>query len=110
MEVPAARITDIVGEKGSIVRKIKDEFHVEITIPESKGQGKGKNSDEKIKITLAGADDTVEAAKEVIHEIVEFFHSDLTHPGFIHETIEFDSRLRGVLIGKGGKEIRDIQE
>jgi len=51
----------------------------------------------------------VEKAKIVIDNIAKFGHDDLTHPGVAHEEIEAEEWTWRYIIGKGGSEMRHIQ-
>jgi len=100
---------DIIGSKGAIIMKIKQELKVEIGIPatppkDSKGWAK-----KKYPITVAGSAEGVEKAKEVISDIVYYKHHPITHEGFVHEELEIEEWLWKFIIGPKGSEMRHIQ-
>jgi len=97
---------DLIGKQGAIIRKIKDELNVEVGIPQVP---KNASKDKKFKVTLAGANDAVEKAKTVVTDICMYGHHELTHPGVLHEELDVATWQYAFLIGKGGSEMRHIQ-
>lgn len=98
---------DLIGKKGAVIIKMKEELQVEVKIPQD--VPKSSDSKKKYKVTIAGKKDAVEKAKAVITEIITYYHSEITHPGEVHEEIEVPSWALSFVIGKGGSEMRHIQ-
>jgi len=105
VSVPPFSIASIVGERGSIIQLIKKECKVEIDIPPT---AKGSLV-KKVKISVAGDAAGVEKAKEIIESIALYSHHEVTHPGFSHAELEVEEWRYRFLIGKGGCEMRHIQ-
>jgi polyribonucleotide nucleotidyltransferase len=97
---------DIIGSGGKIVRKIKEELNVEVSLPEVP-----KNSGDKKKydIKVAGKKDDVDKAVECINSILTYYHHPITHPDMIHQEMEVEQWAYAFIIGKGGSELRHIQ-
>jgi len=97
---------NIIGEKGCIIQAIKKEAKCEVGIPEVP---KNAKADKKYKITLSGAQQSVELGKEIINSIVDYGHHEITHPGFVHTEVEVEEWKYKYLIGTKGSEMRHIQ-
>ncbi|CAE8599879.1 unnamed protein product [Polarella glacialis] len=106
VQVLPSSFPDIIGKQGIIIRKLKEELGVEVSIPETpKNSAPGK----KFKVTIAGASEKVELAKQVINDIVMYSHHEITHPGVVHEEVEVPDWAYRFVIGKAGSELRHIQ-
>jgi len=81
---------------------------VEINIPAVPKNGK-ERAGKKYKVTLAGSEKSVEQAKEIINSIVNHGYHEVTHPGYSHQELEVEDWKYRFLIGKGGCEMRHIQ-
>jgi rRNA processing protein Krr1/Pno1 len=97
---------DLIGKQGVIIRKMKEELGVEVSIPEVP---KNAPASKKYKVGLAGANEKVETAKQVINDIVMYSHHEITHPGIVHVEMEVPQWCYSFLIGKAGSELRHIQ-
>merc|ERR1719282_781478 len=109
-EIPVhpSRFPDLIGQKGAVIIEIKKELGVEITIPKIPAN---LPAEKKFKVTVAGTPEKVEKAKKVIDDILMYNHSEITHPGLVHEQLDItigDPNLR-FIIGKGGSELKHIQ-
>ena len=62
-----------------------------------------------VKILLAGPPSKVSETKKLIKELMQYYHTSLTHPGLVHNEINVPSPLFNLIIGKGGSEIKHIQ-
>eukprot|EP00928_Gymnodinium_smaydae_P009877 TRINITY_DN136_c0_g2_i1.p1 TRINITY_DN136_c0_g2~~TRINITY_DN136_c0_g2_i1.p1 ORF type:complete len:573 (+),score=219.31 TRINITY_DN136_c0_g2_i1:70-1788(+) len=104
-------LPDIIGKKGSIISKIKEELSVEIDIPRQKEADEKDKAPKvtKVEIKVAGEADKVEQAKEVINSIVMYGHHEITHPGMAHKEIEAEEHQYRYIIGRAGSEMRHIQ-
>jgi len=97
---------DLIGKGGVVIKAMKSEFGVEVTIPEvPKNAPVGK----KYKVTLAGKKENVEEAKKAINNIAMYGYDEMTHPGYGHEELEVPQWAYSFLIGKAGSELRHIQ-
>lgn len=107
VQVHPSMFPEIIGKQGCVIRKIKEELQVEVGIPEVPKEAiAGKK---KFKVTLAGSADNVNKAKEVLTDIMTYYHHDLTHPDQVHEEIEIEPWQLNFVIGKRGSEIKHIQ-
>lgn len=106
MCLPAFRhLPDIIGKSGATIRSLQDKLSVRVSIP----VGAGKDGKTNVRIGLAGARDNIAQAKEVIREIVTYYHSPVVHPGIVHVGLTIPSRMFNQIIGAKGSEIRHIQ-
>jgi plasmid stabilization system protein ParE len=71
--------------------------------------GAGKDGKTNVRIGLAGGRDNIAQAKEVIREIMTYYHSTVVHPGIVHTGLTIPSRMYNMIIGAKGSEIRHIQ-
>lgn len=98
---------DIIGSKGAIIIALKDALKVEVSIPPVP---KGATGPKKYKIGIAGSKEASEKAQKCIEEIIMYGHSEITHPGMVHEELEVPDWAYAFIIGKGGSELRHIQK
>eukprot|EP01041_Mallomonas_annulata_P010760 gene10759-22479_t len=98
-------LPEIIGKNGICIRSIQDQLEVRMNVP----QGIGRDQTTKVKIGIAGPKDKVALAKNVIHEIEQFYHSNITHPGVTHAEIDVPDRMFNYIIGPKGSEIRHIE-
>lgn len=106
----ASNFPELIGPKGSIVRGIKEACGVEIQFPptEPKGVGKGQ-PEKKVKIAVAGPKEGVNSAVAAMKEILAVHHSEITHPGEIHQEVAIKPWAFSYIIGTKGSELRHIQ-
>eukprot|EP00418_Pyrodinium_bahamense_P089172 CAMPEP_0179042810 /NCGR_PEP_ID=MMETSP0796-20121207/16849_1 /TAXON_ID=73915 /ORGANISM="Pyrodinium bahamense, Strain pbaha01" /LENGTH=487 /DNA_ID=CAMNT_0020739187 /DNA_START=74 /DNA_END=1537 /DNA_ORIENTATION=- len=97
---------DLIGKGGIVIRKIKEELGVAVNIPEAP---KNAPAGKKYKVTLAGSAAAVEKAKDVINDIIMYYHHPLTHPDLVHDEFEVADWSLRFIIGKAGSELRHIQ-
>lgn len=97
---------DIIGSKGAIIRKLKEELSVEVSIP----QGVSSTSKNKHKVSIAGASEATAKAKKVIEDIIMYYHHEITHPGLTHAELDVPWECYSFIIGKAGSELRHIQK
>jgi len=98
---------DIIGKQGAVIRKIKDELNVSVNIPND--APKNAPATKKFKVTLAGKNADVDRAKEVINNIIMYYHDPITHPDMVHEEMEIAQWHLSFVIGSKGSELRHIQ-
>merc|ERR1719433_300614 len=77
---------ELIGKGGCVIRKIKDELGVSVNIPSD--APKNPPANKKYKVTLAGSATAVEKAKEVINDIIMYYHHPITHENKVHEEVE----------------------
>merc|ERR1712063_207823 len=85
-----------------------------IDIPQESKKGKGGGAgpaprDAKVSVAMGGTREMVEKAVGILMNILQYYHDEVTHPGDIHEELEVAERNYRFLIGKGGSEMRHIQ-
>jgi len=108
--VPSTSIPNIIGKGGAIIQVIKKELQVEIDVEATPKFAEGaKRTVTQVKVSIAGELGNVEKAKECIQSIVQFSHHEITHPGFSHAELEVEEHKYRFIIGKGGSEMRHIQ-
>eukprot|EP00403_Amphidinium_massartii_P028771 CAMPEP_0178399146 /NCGR_PEP_ID=MMETSP0689_2-20121128/15132_1 /TAXON_ID=160604 /ORGANISM="Amphidinium massartii, Strain CS-259" /LENGTH=524 /DNA_ID=CAMNT_0020019919 /DNA_START=60 /DNA_END=1634 /DNA_ORIENTATION=- len=109
VNVHPSAFPDLIGKKGAVIREIKEKVGVEISIPADIPKEPSK-SGKKYKVSIAGGKSAVEKAKEVINDILMYYHHEITHPGEVHEEFELPGWAYAYVIGKGGCEMRHIQK
>jgi hypothetical protein len=65
-----------------------------------------------VKVDLAGNKGKIADLKKIVKELVKYYHTEVTHPGMVHEEIsheEVNPSWYNLIIGKGGSEIRHVQ-
>lgn len=104
--VPPKNISDIIGKGGVVRRAIETHTNVRVIIPPNVA----RDSIQPVRVTLAGHHQKVAEAKKIIHDIIDTYHSEVTHPGQVHEEMpHVPSALYNQIIGAKGSEIRHIQ-
>jgi len=90
-----------------LIRAIQQNCGVIIKVPQTTNRDP---TAVKIRLGVAGPKDCVHKAKDVIKEIVQFYHSSVTHPGITHlEMEDIPASFYSYIIGPKGSEIRHIQ-
>jgi len=108
VQVHPSVFPNLIGEKGVVIQKIKSEAKVEIDIPQGIPK-EASNKPKKYKVAIAGSKASVEKAKEIINSIAMYSYHEVTHPGMTHCEMEVEPWRYSYLIGKGGSELRHIQ-
>eukprot|EP00933_Yihiella_yeosuensis_P080007 TRINITY_DN93410_c0_g1_i1.p1 TRINITY_DN93410_c0_g1~~TRINITY_DN93410_c0_g1_i1.p1 ORF type:complete len:482 (-),score=175.76 TRINITY_DN93410_c0_g1_i1:355-1800(-) len=107
VQVHPSMFPELIGKQGAVIKKFKEELQVEVGMPQTPPDAiKFKK---KYTVTLAGSNANVAKAKEAINEILKFYHSEVTHPGIVHEEVEIEPWQLQWVIGPKGSEIRHIQ-
>merc|ERR1719371_91750 len=109
MNVHPIYFSELIGKDGSVIRAIKDQLKVELSIPKIPPNQKVREMTKKMKVGFAGRKPDVEKAKEVVNDIVMYYHHEITHPGLVHKELEVEPHQTRFIIGKGGSESRHIQ-
>lgn len=111
LQAVPSQFHELIGVKGAIVRQLKESLGVEVQFPEQPPKGMGKGQPEKkLKIAIAGPKEKVTEAKAIMTEILTHHHSELTHPGEVHEECMVESWLYAFVIGPKGSELKHIQQ
>merc|ERR1712088_1058124 len=87
----------IIGRKGAVITKLRDDFKVNIQLPKKEG-------DSQEEITITGLEENAEAAKNEILKIVGQYES------MVEMEVNIDAKVHSMIIGRGGKSIRNIME
>lgn len=106
VQVHPSSIPDIIGKSGVIIRKMKEELGVEVSVPPVP---KNSKTSKKYKVMIAGSAEKVERAKTAINNICMYYHDETTHPGEVHEEIAVEDWMYSYIIGRGGSETKHIQ-
>ncbi|XP_066537034.1 far upstream element-binding protein 1 isoform X2 [Hoplias malabaricus] len=108
-KVPDGMVGFIIGRGGEQISRIQQESGCKIQIAPDSG-GKPERS-----VTLTGSLDSIQIAKRLLSEIVEkgrptpaFHHND--GPGSSVQEIMVPASKAGLVIGKGGETIKQLQE
>lgn len=103
ISIPGMYVAEIIG-KGGVVRKtLQEHSSVRIVVPANVAK------EQSVIILLAGSPSKISEAKKLINELMQYYHTSVTHPGFVHNEMNVPSPLYNLIIGKGGSEIRHIQ-
>ncbi len=107
VQVHPVFLAEIVGKNGASARAIQEQMDVRLVIPQN---GPGRESQDLVRVGVAGAKDKVKRAKELIKELIKYHHTEVTHPGYDHlELEEVPVGAHSHIIGKKGSEISKIQ-
>jgi len=109
MQVHPIYFSELIGKEGKVIRAIKDQLKVELSIPKIPQNAKVREMTKKLKVGFAGRKADVEKAKEVVSDIIMYYHHEITHPDQVHKEIEVEPHQTRFIIGKGGSESRHIQ-
>merc|ERR1719473_1398654 len=109
MNIHPIYFSELIGKEGKVIRAIKEQLKVELSIPKVPPNAKVREMTKKLKVGFAGRKPDVEKAKEVVNDIVMYYHHEITHPGVIHKELEVEPHQTRFIIGKGGSESRHIQ-
>ena len=93
-EIPKDRSGQVIGERGSKVKEIESKTGVRVNVRSSKSAVNGM-----IKVTLMGNKEGCDEARTIIMDLI-------SQPT---EVFEIPVDMIGVLIGKGGSKIQEIQ-
>lgn len=97
VEVPPEYHSKIIGKKGSVISKLRDDYQVIITMP------KPEDANANV-ITIKGYEDKAILAKEAIIKMVQ----DLDD--LVKQDLPIDRRVHSRLIGRRGRNIRQIMD
>jgi len=94
----------IVGRNGVQIKKMRDESGAEIDIQKIE-------NDEKCEVTIKGSAEEVELGKKLVEEFVAATAAKRQpREGAVTETLEFEKRAAKEIIGRGGRNIKEVRE
>jgi len=85
----------IIGRKGAVITKLRDDFDVNIQLPK-------KGSPDESIITITGYESSATAARDAILKIVDDYES------MVKEEVEITHKVHSMIIGRKGAGIRKI--
>ncbi|XP_057372624.1 vigilin-like [Daphnia carinata] len=97
VEVPPEYHSKIIGKKGAVISKLRDDFQVNITMP------KPEDPNPQL-ITIKGYEENANQAKEAVLKMVQ----DLDD--LIKQDLPIDQRVHSRLIGRRGRNIRQVMD
>uniref|UniRef100_A0A671QM99 Far upstream element-binding protein 1-like n=1 Tax=Sinocyclocheilus anshuiensis TaxID=1608454 RepID=A0A671QM99_9TELE len=108
-KVPDGMVGFIIGRGGEQISRIQQDSGCKIQISPDSGGMPDRS------VTLTGAPDSIQAAKMLLSEIVDkgrpspaFHHND--GPGMSVQEVMIPASKAGLVIGKGGETIKQLQE
>jgi len=106
-------LSEIVGPGGKIIKAIQSGLDVKLTIPKTDWSPKAMqigNIAPSVRVGIAGdSPANVKLAKQVIKDLCDYHHHDITHPGFIHQEVYVPEEFFHCVIGTRGSEIKHIR-
>merc|ERR1719311_1649266 len=94
VQVHPIYFSELIGKEGKVIRAIKEQLKVELSIPKIPPNQKVREMTKKLKVGFAGRKPDVEKAKEVVGDILMYYHHEITHPGVTHQTVSIPSPTR----------------
>jgi len=101
LEVPNKHHPKIIGRKGAVIQKLRDEYGVIINVPPSSNDVDDEKSNQ---IKLVGYEKKCEKAKEAIEAMIRELEDQTTME------IEIDNRVHNRIIGQKGKNVRKLMD
>lgn len=111
IQVHPRMLSEIVGPGGKCIQALQKTLDVKVSIPPTEWKpnqvhvGKVKMCN----VGIAGSKENSKLCKEAIKQLIEYHHSEVTHPGFIHEEIYVPQEFFHCVIGPRGSEIKHIR-
>jgi len=103
VSVHSSRFPDLIGSGGAVIKALQAATGARLNMP---GDSRGANKNMQVRVS--GPKASVQAAKDAIRSIVQYYHSTATHPGFAHEEIDVAQEMFGHLIGPKGATLNHI--
>lgn len=97
IEVDPAYHPKLIGRRGEVINKIRNDFDVRIQLPDRNDENQGR-------ILIIGYEKSCEAAKEEIMKMVREYED------MVHLDVKVDRRIHPRIIGAKGRGVRKIQE
>lgn len=105
-------LSEIVGPNGRNIQAIQNALNIKITIPKTDWKPNTPQIGRKAptcKVGLAGSQESVKTAKETLQRLIDYHHTEITHPGMIHEEVYVPQEFFHCVIGPRGSEIKHIR-
>jgi len=129
IQVNPSALPEILGPKWTNMRKIMNEYDIEVGDLEERADRRKKENRpdsttntlsastseapkaaKKVPLLIGGMKEGVEQATKAILSLETFYHSEVTHPGETHKFVEAKQEDFGKIIGARGKAIQNIQQ
>ncbi|OQR80388.1 vigilin-like [Tropilaelaps mercedesae] len=110
VEVPARHHSKIVGRKGAVVMKLRNDYNVQIQLPAKgeRGAAEGVQDDEaggsSNVITVTGYEHNAYAARDEILRMVQALEETITR------VIKLDHRIHSRIIGQRGRNVKRVMD
>jgi len=101
ISVPEKSKALLLGPQGAHLKALQTAFTVKISVPNS------ESSSSQVQIT--GETANVKKCKAEIKALLNDGFTEVTHPGWVKETVAFPQSMFGILIGPKGNTIKSIQ-
>ena len=101
-DVPKNKYGIIIGEKGSNLLALEETFSVSINVP--------KKGDENQYVSISGKIQDIKATRNQMDQLIQKGFCAVTHPGIIDSHVVIAEDQKAQLIGKGGVNIKKLQE
>ncbi|XP_066928162.1 vigilin-like [Clytia hemisphaerica] len=101
LDVPHRHHPKLIGRKGAVIQKLRDDFGVMINVPSPKTPTEDDKADQ---IKLIGYEDRCVKAKAAIDEMIRELEEQMVME------IEIDSRIHNRIIGPRGKSVRKLMD
>jgi len=118
LKIHPRQVPDLVGKQWANMNALKQRLGVEVGIldapkPGTQAPAQAKpNPKQQIKkatVVIGGSAVNVREAKKVIEQLLTKFYHPITHPNSIMKEIECDWGYLNLVIGRGGSEIKHMQ-
>lgn len=117
LKINPRQVADLVGPGWQNVNAIKAKLNVEIGILDAPKPGTvlpktgpaSKQQQKKATVVIGGHAGDVKKARVVIEQLLTKFYHEITHPDMIMKEIECDPWYLNMVIGRGGSEIKHMQ-
>jgi len=97
VEVPPEYHSKVIGKKGAVISKLRDDYNVNITMPKPDDPNPSL-------ITIKGYEEKALQAKEAILKMVQELDD------FVKQDLSIDHRIHSRLIGRRGRTIRQVMD
>ena len=104
-------LNEIVGPSGQTIKALQTTLDVKITIPPTdwKPNTVQVGQVKMVKVGIAGSKEGIAQCKQAIEGLMRFHHSEISHPGMIHQEVYVPSEFFHCIIGTRGSEIKHIK-
>eukprot|EP00977_Amphora_coffeiformis_P011205 scaffold2686_cov167-Amphora_coffeaeformis.AAC.1 len=104
-------LNEIVGPSGQTIKALQTTLDVKITIPPTdwKPNTVQVGQVKMAKVGVAGSKEGIAQCKQAIQALMQYHHSEISHPGMIHQEVHVPSEFFHCIIGTRGSEIKHIK-